>query len=182
MAIEYPVVVLANIPPDIDPLAASIDKTAVREAIRALLLVALPHTKVHVLTNQGDAIEKLCISVAVACQLSAEQANNLSIDEPNHCANILTAGCHFFLIGGGLTDLISVEYACKTQREAGRGKERFKVHPIASTGGLAEKFYQIRAEAARASGEEPNQALLDDLVYDALFRDILGLSPLPLKG
>lgn len=156
--------VVAELPPDTDPIGKNIDKIAFREALLALMSVALPVMRVDVLTASGSAVAQLCMTRAgsMSHQSGAASALKNLRQHAIQLAPVLSMGATIIVIGGGdltmglrLTSLVS------------NG-----VIPVGSTGGAALAIWEETYGLGPAVGSYAED-LRDDPVYDALFRDLL---------
>ncbi len=163
------IVVCAEVPPDSDPMAESIDKIGMREALRDLLVVALPRYQVNVLANLGGGVGTFCRLIAES--LGDYAPLHLLVHPLDKMAE-LTIGqdALLFVIGCGQATMDAM--AAMMSAHDGR----CLMVPVASTGGAALVLYERSSEEIKRHGGHISAALLDDLVYDALFRDILRAS------
>jgi hypothetical protein len=166
--------VVAELPPDTDPIGKNIDKIAFREALLALLSVALPVMRVDVLTASGSAVAQLCMTRAgsMSHQSGAAAALKNLRQHAIQLAPVLSMGATIIVIGGGdltmglrLTSLVSngvIPVGSTGGAALAIWEEAFGASPMGQKGGMA-----------RLSADSYAAAMRDDPVYDALFRDLL---------
>lgn len=151
-------------PPDNDPIGQNIDKIAFREALLGLLDVALPVMRVDVLVSAyGGGIKALCqIRAAGLARVGGGYAPlHLQVHDLSKVAE-LAHGATVIVIGGG--------DATMSPRLTSLGS--LGVIPVGSTGGAALAIWE-EAYSKAPPADSYAAALRDDLVYDALFRDLL---------
>ncbi len=157
-------VVCCEIPPDSDPAAQTIDKIGVREALRALLILTLPRMRVDLVTVPGGGVESF--SRFLATQIGNYAPLHLVVSSLDKLTEAVgTQDALLVVIGGGRATWDAMG------KLTGIGEGACLIAPVASTGGAALDIYEVIKKQNKG---QVSSVLLDDVVYDAMFRQMLG--------